>query len=527
MADGSNVAQGWAEANGTSEPPEKGFWRWVWEAIQGDFNQDRTIGQLSTDMVISLIPIVDTICDIRDLCANLRALRKDPKNKMLYFFLVLTVIGFFPELGTIAKGSIKIVFAYLRRFVKHFDELLEVGKLTRLTRQAVDAALPKITEFLSHSRVVKWATKNGVPDVYRFVAKEITKLSGLVSPGSVRRMFDKGVSAVERLLNKVRYFVPSATRGKMDEFLTFLSRNKSIIRGKLDEFSRPVRTVLDTIAKRLDDHAWVALTQTRNKGWIAPITQEGAASLMRKHPPRWVSASQKMAHQGYSPTEASALEKIIKKKALLAEKRGQPYPKAIGESEISTFKKGTISPATINGPAKLYRIVDPTNTGGGKFWVDEKTFKSLKNRDEWRSKLAVKPEWNQNGSYVVYDLKDGESLQVWRGTAGSQKLDGTNYHLEGGAEQIVFEPKPDTMQFGNKPRIDAKTGERAKSSVDPTKTDNRIEFKDVTGRTAPTAIRGKINDQHITGPFDTGWGFADWNGEQARDILVAVPPDIQ
>jgi hypothetical protein len=43
---------------------------WFWEAIEGDFNEDRTTAQLFTDAAISMIPLVDQICDLRDLIAN-------------------------------------------------------------------------------------------------------------------------------------------------------------------------------------------------------------------------------------------------------------------------------------------------------------------------------------------------------------------------------------------------------------------------------------------------------------------------
>jgi hypothetical protein len=37
---------------------------WLWEAIQGDFNQERSTGQIAFDAAISMIPLVDQICGI-------------------------------------------------------------------------------------------------------------------------------------------------------------------------------------------------------------------------------------------------------------------------------------------------------------------------------------------------------------------------------------------------------------------------------------------------------------------------------
>ena len=145
--------------------------------------------------------------------------------------------------------------------------------------------------------------------------------------------------------------------------------------------------------------------------------------------------------------------------------------------------------------------------------MDEKTFLSLKSRDEWREKLAVRPDWNQNGQYVVYEIPAGETLHAWRGTAASQKINGTPYHLKGGGEQIVFTPQKDTM-VQSRPRIDKNTGEALP--------DTSIEFKDMTGETVAKPLREKINDPHIKGPHPTNWGFSDWTPDDTKGVIVAL-----
>ena len=145
--------------------------------------------------------------------------------------------------------------------------------------------------------------------------------------------------------------------------------------------------------------------------------------------------------------------------------------------------------------------------------MDEKTFLSLKSRDEWREKLAVRPDWNQNGQYVVYEIPAGETLHAWRGTAASQEIKHTPYHLDGGGEQIVFTPQRDTM-VQSRPRIDPKTGEALP--------DTSIEFKDMTGETVAKPLRDKINDPHIKGPHATNWGFSDWTPDDTKGVIVAL-----
>lgn len=524
MSTQQQTEEAWGLVHGQAKPEDKGVGLWLWEAIQGDFNEDRSAGQIAADMVISLIPIVDTICDIRDLCANIRAYRKDPGNKLILFFIALTIIGFFPEVGSVIKGVIKIAFVYIRKYLRRLEDLFDATKLARATDQALDAALPKITEFLSSSRVVKWATKEGVADIYRFCARKIAELANLVNGAKLRTQFLTAADKTEKLLGRLKYIVPGPTREKLNDFLDFLAKNKQQIANELERFTAPIRTILKITAKRLDDHAWIAYTQTHNKGWIAPISSQGAAQLINKNPPKWVRIADDLPHPAPSNEEAKAAELALKDVLAKRTAAGKPNPPAIDANLIATFERDQLKIDTITGPRKLYRIVDPTNAAGGIFWVDEKTFQSLRSRADWREKLAVKPEWNQNGQYVVYEVPPGEAFQVWRGPAASQRLDGTPYHLPGGADQIVFFPTPDNL-LPSRPRIDLESGENLLDRNG--KPDTRIVWTDVTSRKTTAVAREKANDSHVKGPFETGWGFADWNKNQANEIILALPDDIQ
>ncbi|NRF69443.1 hypothetical protein HLB44_20795 [Aquincola sp. S2] len=100
----SNVHQAEATVQGA---------KWLWGALQGDFNKNPTTGQVIVGGIISLIPLVDQACDVRDVIANCITLsdeeaRKDNEN---WIALGLTCIGFVPEFGsaikTVAKVAIK------------------------------------------------------------------------------------------------------------------------------------------------------------------------------------------------------------------------------------------------------------------------------------------------------------------------------------------------------------------------------------------------------------------------------------
>lgn len=514
MAATNETLDGLNEVHGQEKPDDVGLGEWIWGALKGDFNTERSAGQIGFDMVVSLIPIVDTVCDLRDLCANLRQYRKDPTNKITLFFIATTVVGFIPEFGTIVKSVLRLVWVYLKPLVKHADDITNASKLAAAANRACDAALPKITEYLQHSRVAKWATDGKLPDIYQFVAKTIRESSDKISPSTLNRLVNNKLNDLKALLLKIRPIVSSPIREHIDDLLTFLDAKRQAMSGAIQEFARPARTVLKVVAKKLDDQAWRVQTYRTNRGWIAPISESGSAKLINAKPPKWV---QKLSGEMEFPPLELEPDDI---KALMKEHPNHP---PLRESIVETFsiKGGGMRADAIKGPVKLYRIVDPSNEGAGIFWISEVEFKAIKNRDEWRSRFAIKPEWNQNGWVVEYEVKAGETLPVWRGPAASQELKGTNHYLTGGGEQIVFSPGSRDEMVQAMPRVDRETGVTLTDKAGIT--DRRVEFTDVTGGMVPTALRARITDAHIKGPIETGWGTTDYTAQEAKRILLTAP----
>jgi hypothetical protein len=505
------------EVHGRQKPDEVGLGEWIWGALQGDFNQDRSVGQIGFDMVVSLIPIVDTVLDIRDLCGNIRQYRKDPANKVTLFFIATTAVGFIPEFGTVVKSVLRIVWVYLKPLVKRADDITNASKLVAAAGRACDAAFPKITDYLQHNRVAKWATDGKLPDIYRFVATTLRETTDKISPTSLARILNNKFNELKALLQKIRPIVPSTVREHIDDFLKFLDAQRQTITNAIQEFAAPVRTVLKAVAKKLDDHAWRVETYRTNRGWIAPISESGSAKLINAKPPNWAKkVSGEMEHPALELDE-QMMEALMK---------AHPHHPPLKDWIVETFSKhgGGIRAGEIKGPAKLYRIVDPSNEGAGIFWMTEAEFKNIKNRDDWRSRFAVKPEWNQNGWVVEYTVKEGETLPVWQGPAASQKLAGTDRYLEGGAEQVVFYPSSRDTMVQALPRVDRKTGREAVDKAG--QVDQRVEFADVTGETVPTKLRARINDPHISGPKETVWGASDFTPQEAKRLLVTVPASL-
>jgi hypothetical protein len=513
MAAANDMLDGLNEIHGAKKPEDMGLGEWIWTALQGDFNTERSAGQIGFDMVVSLVPGVDTVCDLRDLCANIRQYRKEPGNKITLFFIATTVVGFIPEIGTVVKSALRLMWIFLKPLIKHADDILNVGKLVAATNRACDAALPKITEYLQHNRVAKWATDGKLPDIYQFVGKTIRDAADKLNPALLSRLLKEKFDDLKNLLQKVRLIVPSTIREHIDDLLKSIDSTRHVLSSAIQNFAQPIRTVLKVFAKKLDDQAWRAEIRRTNRGWIAPISESGSARLINAKPPKW--AKQLPLEMRFPP-----LKMNINKVDLLM--REHPEHPRIANWIVETFsKKGkSMQAGHIKGPAKLFRVIDPSNEGAGIFWMTEAEFKKIKNRDEWRSKFAVKPEWNQNGWVVEYEIRAGETLPVWRGPAAGQKLEGTNYHLEGGGEQIVFFPSSRDEMVQAMPRANRETGAPI---MDRGQIDQRVEYTDVTGNVAPTKLRARITDPRIRGPIETGWGATDYTEQEARRILLTAP----
>src|SRR5690606_24933783 len=142
--------------------------------------------------------------------------------------------------------------------------------------------------------------------------------------------------------------VPARIAGKIEDLVDFLQKTRNKIGAGIGEFVDPVRIVLKTAAKKLDDHAWAANSRMVNQGWIAPMTETGAAKLINKSPPKWAKKFDDIPHK---PMNTDKGLDLMKTNSL--------HPQ-LDENTIKTFGKD-MRPDSIKGRATLYRVLDPTS----------------------------------------------------------------------------------------------------------------------------------------------------------------------
>lgn len=482
--------------------------QWVWEALQGDFNPNRSMGQVGLDMGVCLIPGVDTVMDFRDLIANIIAIVRTPTSGFAWFSLILTLIGFIPELGSVAKGVVKLVLIKLRPLLRQVDDLTNTGKVLKAVDQAFDEALPLIMDYLRDRRVQEFLTKVRLPDIVKKVATTIRSSAALVNPAYLKALFGDRANELKDILEEVGRFMPQSAAQRIGQVGDGILTIHREFNRRVDQLVAPAKAIMERIAQRLDEMYWLAYSQQVNRGWIAPLSEQGARRLIAKHKPKWMKTGGQPEYPQFQPTDFRKATNFEAAKAA-----GAPD---LNPDEMLSFANIAGRPVrsrALRDGERLYRIVDPTSGTWSSCWVTEDVWKQINSspdpRATWRSKLAVKPEWNQNGQYITYThnrARDGEVV-VWDGPTAMQPLSGDDY-LEGGFSQIVMHPW---------------------KSIRDMKQDNfvnDISMPDmVEGGTLarPGRIRVSPTDTRINGPHLTNWGFRDF--EDQHDLIGLPNPN--
>lgn len=490
-----------------SKPPDdKNTWQWLWEAIQGDFNDNRSTGQIAFDAGISMIPVVDQICDVRDIIANCKGIAQSEENEdntWKWVALALTLIGLFPSLGSLVKGVLKIFFTFVRRY-----------GLNHLVK-AVDEAMTWVITLLRKRDVQQYLRKLKVDEVFKWLANAIRKVRGQVSAGALLKAFDKAIGILKKLLEKVTWMPKVGDRAK--KTIALVEKIRKQADAQLAKAVAPIQKILDRIIHRLDMEHMVqrsGILNASNVHFRGTLPEAQAVTLMRKAEPLppWLSKGRdgKWAEQ-----------ELDDGKQLLADH--PDWPK-LNDTNIRSFH--SMKADEIKGPAKLFRITSPSNGAMGDCWVPEDVWeKILKSPDPkvaWRKYSAVWPDWNPNGQFVVLEIKAGETLKVWRGPAASQAKDKAlklDAHLEGGWEQVIV--KVEKSQWDST-RYYMRGGGHGDKLHPPGLIRAEWEQLSKEKKKAYTPIREKINHPDIKGPLDTGWGVTDFDA-QLRDAKIGLP----
>ncbi|MEC5321026.1 hypothetical protein VSX61_19155 [Brenneria populi subsp. brevivirga] len=407
--------------------------QWIWETLQGDFNENQTTGQVVTGTVISMIPLVDQICDVRDLIANCRKINEDSDNTAAWVALALTLIGCIPVLGSFVKGAFKVMYFGMRKPV-----LAAAGKLK--LHLAVNSAIKQLKQFLDNPTTQKFLSAVGIDNPYLYLSEKLREVMSSISVPSLLNVLDKLMATTRELLGKAQKWGPASISKPIDATLQGLTAVRDKADSMLGKALTPLNQYLEALAVRLHiegntlyrAHSGLNVHMARR----LDLDPEEVELLLRKRP-EWVEVNTTAKYKQLDKLSKDHLKKI---------ERGWPDTRSgfLNEKEktFHSMRANEIAPGE-----QLYRVLDPNSNDNSFHWMREKDFLALQSKAEWREKFAVWKSWNENGEYVVYTVPPGPSLKVWEGPAATQKArlvnsDGeeTILLLQGGANQILLDP---------------------------------------------------------------------------------------
>ncbi|WP_312629002.1 hypothetical protein [Scandinavium sp.] len=405
--------------------------QWLWETLQGDFNEQQTTGQIVTGTIISMIPLVDQVCDVRDLIANCKKIKENDTEIWPWVCLGLTLVGCFPTLGSLVKGSAKVMFLSIRK--AHFNELSKAGNYNRL----LDGSITQLNRFLDTPTVRGTLRTLRIYNPYHYLAGKIDELKKMLSTSALLEVMDKLMKVTRSLFDTVTRWGPSSLQRPVAALWETLVSVRSKANAMLAKALKPLNGILERLANRLrveGDNAFRAHVGDNVHLYGATRASEELAFFKREKPD-WVDLEAK-------EPKYEALDKFNFKDKVVAgwpdisETSKNPILKNKFDTFDNSMRAVEIPPGTV-----LYRVVDPSSGDNNICWMRKSEFDKLTSKSEWRRRFAVWKKWNENGEYVTYTVPPGQPLKVWEGRAGTQiNREAPEYSLEGGAVQIVLDP---------------------------------------------------------------------------------------
>ena len=417
---------------------------WIWVVIQGDFAEDQSAAQIATGTVISMVPFVDQLCDIRDVVANCRKISEDGDNTLHWFALAITLVGLVPVLGSLAKGCLKILLNGARKAVVTHSVKALNGSVWLATRPLVEASIVKLSQHLASPPVRKTLAALKIDNAYKHLAKKTRELKAATNAGSLVRAFDTVIGPLKQLAELMDRWGSAAMQTRAAQLLARVQAVRDKAHPKLGEVVQPLQDMLERIARRLDveaDMTYRAHTNALNPHAYRRPGLEAEIAALRADPPSWVRVQKR------SPKRAKRACPPIPNGYPNISKTSQ-HPLLVGKYDtFHTLEAAEIPPGTV-----LYRVIDPTSADNSICWMRKEEFDQLRGKADWRDRFAVWANWNGNGEFVTYTVPPGSPLKVWEGETASQVLKdragnpvkaddkGSHFWTAGGGRQIVLDP---------------------------------------------------------------------------------------
>lgn len=258
--------------------------QWIWETIQGDFNDNQSTGQVVTGTVISMIPLVDQICDVRDLVANCMKIKEGNDKKTdttwAWVAMILTLVGLIPVAGSLIKGIFKVLFNSIRK----------AALAGKITLKAIDAAVSLFNRFIDMTVVQATMKYMRIYNPYQYAEKQVRELIAQLNVSVLLTKFDELMEVTGSLLDKAKSWGPESIRQPIETTWKLLVSIRSQANTMLEKALAPLNETLEKLAARLrqeGDNYYKAHTGA-NPHRPTRLKDAEEAELLVHNKPDWV-----------------------------------------------------------------------------------------------------------------------------------------------------------------------------------------------------------------------------------------------
>lgn len=456
---------------------------WLGGALQGEFNEKSTLGQIVFDAVISMFPVAGEATAVRDLIAisNRMAGSEQEKNKVLnWVSIILCLLPLIPIFGGVLKGIGRLLITVIKDASK-----------------AAEVAIA----------ILAFLRKMGYGDPIKFInALKFSKYQAKIL-SEFKNFIARLKSSIQFFLSKTGVVLPKHVQQQLNSFLP-----------ELDKLAKLADKMIPSAIKELDSALNKVRSEMINQMNKAGAKIGGGETKVLTTEARLASTAKKtIASKGHKP---APLSHYIHKEGwpdLRAYKKDGPLGEKIFPDIHSFSIKVPIQPKLLKAGSKvpLFRVVERVNPSkSGGYWAE----KMSENGKAWRLDCAVKGAWSTNGAYVVLDhvptiaemrklgirvSDDWDGLRVWRGKIAEQ-LDNesslekghqaTNLLLPGGDIQIFINFR-DPHNLPVKEYIDKILKEKPTNWNDskiPTQSETMVEYLEKRERSAKIVQQGQV-----------------------------------
>ncbi|WP_284618495.1 polymorphic toxin type 15 domain-containing protein [Aquabacterium humicola] len=407
--------------------------KWLWGALQGDFNKNPTTGQVIVGGIISLIPLVDQACDVRDVIANCIALsepeaRQNPEH---WVALGLTCIGFVPEFGSAIKTVAKVA---IKKGTPLLDLLKQMEWIER-SFERIKAGCPWARAPIDWLRKFDWqqAAQQAATHAKRAFesARAKAEAAAKYAMGAVKAKLQQLAQLFKEIVDRIAGVLTDVAQritARIDEMLkaekkeagnydaTPGGQSNRHAQEEVQPPREPPRRPPDPTPHRVpcfhpyDKKKFQRMTPDEQKAYLKEMSkqlQRQQDEINNMTAAQYKAARDAYSRQGRNPAAKTAQEQYAER-----------FADEVKESIFDSLRAGGMKPAQAEAEAarqtddlmkKLAALHEPDMVAGG--WADPQP-KTMGRTDV---NSSVGASWNQNGRLSGMDAAADDAIANGRG----------------------------------------------------------------------------------------------------------------